>query len=152
LIFTTFTAKNCRKKICCKNATLRSNYATECNNYATNTSLIIRKLAVLLQSEIINHFKGLWKERTGKGKNMLKQLGINNRKDFEKNTNEFVACCGCSIMAGYNVYESSMQPYVVFAVEENDNTYYILEYRQENNGKDVLCEIAEWIANYLGKK
>jgi hypothetical protein len=48
----------------------------------TETALIIRKLAVPLQSEIINHFKGPWKERTGK---KYKDMNITNYQRYIDN-------------------------------------------------------------------
>ena len=79
---------------------------------------------------------------------MIKLLGSNARSEFENNEHKFKSW---KIIGSYNVLESQLSDYV-YAVKRNDNDYYILQYQQEDNRKDVCCEIAEWIGQFLGVK
>jgi hypothetical protein len=80
---------------------------------------------------------------------MLQHLGVNTRNEFENNSHKFNYWL---IIASYTIFKSNLLPIFVFAVEENENKYHILQYQQENNGKNAYCEIAEWIAKNLGVK
>jgi len=83
--------------------------------------------------------------------NNIDILGINDRRNFENNAHKFRSW---TIIGSYNVFVSSL-PGDVFAVEWNDNEYYIIKiikYEQDNNEEGAYNEIAKWIGQRLGAK
>jgi len=77
---------------------------------------------------------------------MIKMIGINNQEQFENNGYRFTLSTlknNPLIIGGYHIYDSALDN-VTYAIQKNDNEYFIIQHFPESNN-DILGELAVWI-------